>query len=252
MKNKNYPFVSVVMLNYNGLKYLKRTIPSILELDYPNFEFIIVDNGSVDGSRDFIRRFKNIKLIENKENLGYSKGKNIGVKCAKGEFVLLLDEDILVKQKLLLKKLVRLFKEKREVINISLLLCNEGEEFTNYYGGFYSSYGIAYKKKIKVSNIIKSSDELVETASPDGGALFFKKRVFEKVGGYDETQPYYCDVGDYGIRGVILTGEKNYLYTKECLIHLGIERKIDDKSWCWKYFWNRTAWFCQLAGCRSI
>jgi len=123
----------------------------------------------------------------------------------------------------LLKKLVRLFKEKREVINISLLLCNEGEEFTNYYGGFYSSYGIAYKKKIKVSNIIKSSDELVETASPDGGALFFKKRVFEKVGGYDETQPYYCDVGDYGIRGVILTGEKNYLYTKECLIHLGID-----------------------------
>jgi len=42
-------------------------------------------------------------------------------------------------------------------------------------------------------------------------------------------------VGDYGIRGVILTGKKNYLYTKECLIHLGKERKVDNRAWCWKY-----------------
>ena len=46
MKDK-FPLISVVMLNYNGLKYLKQTIASVLKLDYPNYEFLIVDNGSI-------------------------------------------------------------------------------------------------------------------------------------------------------------------------------------------------------------
>ena len=47
---KNIPFISVVMLNYNGLRYLKTTIIPILNFTYPNFEFIVVDNGSTDGT----------------------------------------------------------------------------------------------------------------------------------------------------------------------------------------------------------
>ena len=97
MENKP-PKISVVMLNYNGLNYLKKTMPPILKLDYPNYEFIIVDNGSTDGSKEFIKKFRKIRLIENHKNLGYSKGKNIGVKHAKGDYVLLLDNDILIKK----------------------------------------------------------------------------------------------------------------------------------------------------------
>ena len=223
------------MLNYNGLKYLKKTVAGILRLDYPNYEFIVVDNGSTDESIDFIKKFKKIRIIKNGENLGYSKGKNIGVKKAKGKYVLLLDEDILVEHEALLKNLIELLKKKGDILNISLLLCDEHEEYTDYYGGFYSLYGLAYKKRVRALNIMNNSKELVEIASPDGGALFFRKKTFEKIGGYDESQPYYCDVGDYGIRGVILTGKKNYLYTKECLIHLGKERKVDNRAWCWKY-----------------
>src|SRR3989344_1917843 len=105
--NKKYPLISVVMLNYNGLKYLKKTIPPILKLDYPNYEFIIVDNGSTDGSIEFIKKFKKIKLIENKENLGYGKGKNIGVKEANGEYILLLDNDIIIREKTIIKNLIK-------------------------------------------------------------------------------------------------------------------------------------------------
>jgi len=83
MKN-DYPLVSIVMLNFNGQKYLKQTIPSMLNSDYPNCEFIVIDNNSTDSSVEFIKKFKRIKLIQNKENCGYSKGKNIGVKNARG------------------------------------------------------------------------------------------------------------------------------------------------------------------------
>ena len=92
----NFPKISVVMLNYNGLKYIKKTIPSILKLSYSNFELIVVDNGSTDGSIDFLKKNKEVLLIDNRENLGYSVGKNIGIKHAHGEFIFLIDGDILI------------------------------------------------------------------------------------------------------------------------------------------------------------
>ncbi|HIH31559.1 TPA: glycosyltransferase [Candidatus Woesearchaeota archaeon] len=234
MKN-DYPLVSIVMLNFNGQKYLKQTIPSMLNSDYPNCEFIVIDNNSTDSSVEFIKKFKRIKLIQNKENCGYSKGKNIGVKNARGKYVLLIDDDILIDSKKLLGDLVRLHELNDDIFNISILLSQENDKFTYYYGGFYSLYGLLYKNKIKILRVLKSKNALVEIASPDGGALFFEKSIFNRVGGYDDSQPYYCDVGDYGIRGTILTGKKNYLYTKQKCMHLGLERKEDNNSWCWKY-----------------
>jgi len=223
------------MLNYNGLKYLKRTILPILKLNYQNYEIVIVDNGSTDGSIEFIKKFKKIRLIENGENLGYSKGKNIGVKHARGEYVLLLDEDILILSKSILLRLYKTIKNREDIFNISLLLTNKDEIKTEYYGGFYSLYGILNRKKIHTTKILNSDKLLIKIASPDGGALFFKREIYNQMGGYDESQPYFCDVGDYGIRGTIITGRENYLYTKLNLIHLGDIRKSDNKIWCWKY-----------------
>jgi hypothetical protein len=223
------------MLNYNGLEYLRETIPPILKLDYPHYEFVIVDNGSTDGSIEFIKKFKKIKIIENGENLGYSKGKNIGVKHAKGDYVLLLDEDILVTSESILSELYKIIKDKKDIFNISLLLTDRDEIKTEYYGGFYSLYGILNREKIPTINILNDNRLLIKIASPDGGALFFKREIYLQVGGYDESQPYFCDVGDYGIRGTIITGKINYLYTKINLIHLGNKRKSDNKIWCWKY-----------------
>ena len=58
MKN-DYPLVSIVMLNFNGQKYLKQTIPSMLNSDYPNCEFIVIDNNSTDSTEAICNQFKN-------------------------------------------------------------------------------------------------------------------------------------------------------------------------------------------------
>ena len=100
---KEYPKISIVVLNYNGLKYLQRTIPALLKIDYPAYEIIIVDNASSDKSINFLENFEGIKIVRNKKNYGCCKGKNIGIKKATGEYILLLDNDILLENRNSLK-----------------------------------------------------------------------------------------------------------------------------------------------------
>ena len=94
--------VSVVILNYNGLKYLKEglaeCVDSVLASNYANLEIIFVDNGSVDGSVEYIRKKYSSKIIivENRANLGWSKGFNNGIRASNGEYIALLSNDMTV------------------------------------------------------------------------------------------------------------------------------------------------------------
>jgi GT2 family glycosyltransferase len=100
---QNSPVVSVVILNYNGYKYLgeglKECIDSVLKTDYPNFEVIFVDNGSTDNSIEYIQKYyfhTKIKIIKNKENFGFSEGFNTGIRVTKGKYIVLLSNDMVV------------------------------------------------------------------------------------------------------------------------------------------------------------
>ena len=94
---KNQPLVSVVMPVYNGERFLKDAIESILNQTYKNFEFIIVDDGSTDDSLKIIKEYqkkdKRIRLIENKKNLGQAKSLNKGLSLAKGKYYAKMDSD---------------------------------------------------------------------------------------------------------------------------------------------------------------
>lgn len=226
------PLISIVVLNYDGLLYLKKSIPPLLELEYPNYEIIVVDNGSEDGSLNFLLQFKKIRIIKNKKNLGYSKGKNLGIKSAKGEFILLLDEDILIKNKNILNNLLIEYNKLDKIGFLSILL-KQGEELhTTLYGGFISYLNFYKNKKIKISKIV--GHEIFESAGPDGGAVFLQKDFFLSIGMFDESQPYYIDVGDIGLRAIIM-GYKNYVYCKDYFVHLGKTRKENNRVWCLKY-----------------
>ncbi|MCW4016276.1 MAG: glycosyltransferase family 2 protein [Candidatus Bathyarchaeota archaeon] len=102
-----YPLVSIVLLNYNGLRYLgalfKDCLESIMATDYPNFEVIFVDNGSIDGSDVVAQQFfeglkpnknlKGFKIIHNDENI-IATGYNKGMKFSKGDYIALLSNDM--------------------------------------------------------------------------------------------------------------------------------------------------------------
>lgn len=96
-----YPLVSIVIVTFNNLEYTKLCIESIYsKTAYPNFELVIMDNASSDGTHDYLNAFKkehdNIKVILNKENLGFAPANNIGIKESKGEYIILLNNDTVV------------------------------------------------------------------------------------------------------------------------------------------------------------
>jgi len=96
-----YPLVSVIIVTYNNLSYTRMCLGSILDkTTYPNFELIIVDNNSTDETPDYLSRLqlthKNIKVQLNQENTGFAKANNIGIKLAKGEMLVLLNNDTIL------------------------------------------------------------------------------------------------------------------------------------------------------------
>jgi glycosyltransferase involved in cell wall biosynthesis len=92
----NYPKISVIMSVYNAETYLEKSINSILNQNFKNFEFIIINDGSTDNSLDIIKKYaekdKRIIVI-NQENCGLTKSLNIGIKKAKGEYIARMDAD---------------------------------------------------------------------------------------------------------------------------------------------------------------
>src|SRR2546425_1137542 len=102
MKKDNLPLVSIIILNYNGAKYISQCLKSVLISDYRNFELIIVDNNSSDSSIDIVEsEFSDnrIKVIKSDKNLGFAGGNNLGADYAKGDYFVLLNIDTLVDPK---------------------------------------------------------------------------------------------------------------------------------------------------------
>ena len=90
----NHPSVSIIVLNWNGERYVAECLDSLLEQTYPNYEVIVVDNGSTDASVELLKGYlPRIRLILNKDNLGFAAVNNVAIREAKGEFVVLFNND---------------------------------------------------------------------------------------------------------------------------------------------------------------
>jgi GT2 family glycosyltransferase len=109
------PLVSVVVLTYNGLHLTQACLESLVSLtQYPSWELIVVDNGSTDGTVEYLGEFAgetpNARLVENGENLGFAEGNNRGICTAKGEIIVLLNNDTVVTRGWL-RDLIRHFRD---------------------------------------------------------------------------------------------------------------------------------------------
>ncbi|MBP5742533.1 MAG: glycosyltransferase family 2 protein [Paludibacteraceae bacterium] len=106
------PKVSVIIINWNGSRFLRTCINSILESDYENTEIIVIDNASEDDSVEIIKSYTDKVKLEENENIGYAAGANKGISMTNGEYVLIANPDV-VFTKSYIRKLVE-FAEKNE------------------------------------------------------------------------------------------------------------------------------------------
>jgi len=195
----NNPNISIVILNYNGGQDLSECIESVMKIDYPNYEVIVVDNGSTDNSISNIReRFPRIKIIENKHNLGFPAGNNVGIRESTTPYVLLLNDDVVVGRDIL-KDLLSAIKvyPQAGVIGPAILYYKD-PEYIWAAGGKISLFGytshIDKGRKSDTYDIPRYVDYIT------GCAVLIKREVIDSIGLLDPDYFLYFDDADYCYR----------------------------------------------------
>ena len=192
--------VSLVVLNWNGRAQLERCLPSLEALDYPNYEIILVDNGSSDDSVAFVReRFPAIRIIENGENLGYPKGINVGLRAAEGEIIVPLNNDIVARPDFLRKLAAAMEADGQVGIAGCKIYFPDGR--TLQHAGSTISYPLALTNHIGYGEVDRGQyDELREVDYVTGAAFAVKKEVLERIGYLEERFFLYFDDPDICLR----------------------------------------------------
>lgn len=203
LDSDEYPTVSVVVLNYNGLKHLETCFNSLIALDYPTdqLELMLVDNGSTDASLSFMReRFPQVLLVETGSNLGFAAGNNYGAERATGQYVAFLNNDTRVEPDWLkeMVKSVIAGREQGVVCTSSLMLDWSGKKIDfqagglNFHGfGFQPSYGLPVEGRDIVPR---------DLLFACGGSMLIQRDVFLTVGGFDPDYFAFFEDVDLGWR----------------------------------------------------
>ena len=182
--------ISIIIINYNGKKWLKKLFDSLFSQTYKNFEIIFVDNASDDDSIDFLKNnYKDdrIKIIQSEKNLGFAGGNNFGIKNAKGEYILLLNNDTWVEADFL-ERLTNFYNENKFDI--------VGPVEANYYtkkSDIYTIYLDLFGHFIYKNDGIGGS----KCFYLSGVCLFFTKEFYYKTGGLDDNYFMYCEDWDW-------------------------------------------------------
>lgn len=232
--------LSIIILNYNVKHFLELCLRSVIAATVDiDSEIIVVDNNSSDGSCDRITKlFPEIILLKNDKNLGFSKGNNIGVKKAKGEFICILNPDTVIAEDTF-KKVMSCYGESD---NIGIVGC----KLVNGMGFFLPEskrnipYPIVALKKFLGNSNHYYANHLSknENGSVDilvGAFMFMKKEVFNLTNGFDEDFFMYGEDIDLSYR-IKKLGYKNYYCGETTIIHYKGESTLRDENYLKRFF----------------
>jgi len=172
--DKNNPKITVLMAVYNGEKYLKKAIDSILNQTFKNFEFLIINDGSTDNTVKILQNYKDprIKIVTNKKNLGLVKSLNKGLDIARGEYIARMDADDISLPNRLRTQLDFMKKNKKYVV------VGSSVEVIDEKGNIITTWRREGDPLLLKWKLIVSPSIMHSTA-------FFKKNIIIKEGKYN-------------------------------------------------------------------
>jgi GT2 family glycosyltransferase len=193
---KNAPFVSVIILNFNGENYLERCLFSVLSTKYPNFEVIFVDNASTDSSLEIVEKTfgsdKRLRIFKSTQNLGFSGGNNFGFSHAKGEYIAFLNNDTIA-DPYWLATLVDVMEKDRTIgLAGSTILSIDGKKLRGA-GGLWSDY-LLFLYPVGAGR--KGDFEFLptfEVSFATGCSMIVRKEFLDEIGLFDPEIPYNYD-----------------------------------------------------------
>ncbi len=226
--------LAVIIVNYNTVELLDNCLKSVFKAASPKggMEVIVVDNDSKDGSPEMVKeKYKQVKLIESKENLGFAKGNNVGVEIASSKYLLFLNSDTIVSRYAFVKPLKYLTNHpKVGAITIKLILKDGNLDMDNNRGyptpwtafclfsglskifpnsTFFNNYHLGQKKLDKIHAVPVAA----------GSYLMMPTKLFNNIGKWDETYFFYGEDIDLCYR-INEAGYKIIYYPNVSTIHL--------------------------------
>jgi len=229
------PKVSVVILNFNRPEHTVACVHSVLESTYANLEIIVVDNCSEILSFGLLKKkieALDVRLIQAEHNLGYSGGNNVGILHSTGKYILLLNDDVTIDNKLI-----------HGLVDIA-----EKNDTVGIIGPATYCYG-SNKLWFYPPEILKTNSTVVDVPIVVGAALMIKRAVIERVGLLDENYFMYHEEWDWCAR------VRDQGYRTVCAPRLRVWHKVQEQgtsySPTWAYYFHRNFFLLAARHCRT-
>lgn len=197
------PVLSVIIPAFNVQKYLRPCLSSILACDYQDLEIIVVDNGSTDGTRDFLkklaRKTPKVRPVFLSKNFGPAKARNEGVKKALGKYLSFLDSDTVVDKNWAGAALNHFSRYPKEACLQSKLLLYNTKNF-DYAGEYLGLFGFLTPLAVYAEKDRGQYDSPVPVLAAKSAGMFVGRAFFEEIGGFDEDYFMFLEDTDLGWR----------------------------------------------------
>src|SRR4030042_16849 len=216
MSEPVFPLISVVVLNWNGVRVVEQCLMSLQAQTYHSLEIIVVDNASTDGSVDLIQdRFPDIKLVINTKNLGFGGGNNVGIRASLGRYIMMLNNDTRLDPRCIeeLKRAIEMGH--RYGACASKILLEYEDDLIDAAGIVVCPDGLSIGR----GRLEKGDqyDEEAEVFFASDCACLYRGEMLDDIGLYDEDFFAYADETDMGWRAQ-LAGWK-CIYNPKAIVH---------------------------------
>jgi len=186
------PFVSIVILNYNGVKYLQQFLPSVIATQYENYEVVVADNGSTDDSLTFLQsNFPTVKILTSTSNEGFAGGYNWALKKIQADYFVLLNSDVEVTPNWITPMVDLLASDKNNAACQPKILSQKDPtlfEYAGAAGGWIDSFGYPFSRGRVFDVCEKDHSQYNDNAQifwASGAAMMIRAKIFHELGGFD-------------------------------------------------------------------
>ncbi len=211
--------VTVVIPNYNGKHFMDPCMAALAAQTCQDFEVLVIDNASSDGSVEFIReQYPGTRLLVMESNLGFSGAVNVGIREAKTPYVLLLNNDTKV-DKDFIGEMIRAIEKSDKIFSVSSKMIQMYHpDYIDDAGDLYCVIGWAFQRGTSFS--VEQYTKPCAVFSACAGAAIYRREVFEEIGYFDESHFAYLEDIDVGYRARI-AGYRNMYCPTAIVEHVG-------------------------------
>ena len=220
--------ISIIIPNFNGEKYIENCLDSLRAQRFKDSEIIVIDDCSKDNSLELLRRYEEIRLLINETNSGFAASVNRGIRAAQGEYVLLLNNDVVVPEDFVAQLYAAVSQEARIFSASSKMIRYYERDKIDDTGDFYNILGWAYKRGDGKS--VAKLQRPTDVFSTCAGAGIYRRKVFDEIGFFDEHYFAYMEDVDVSYRGLIHGYRNIYAPLARCF-HIGSATTADGNKY---------------------